>query len=130
MNPKLSPVLFVDDEQQLHNLMDGVLEDLPITMSHALTGKQGQEMVKDMPEFAVILSNHNMGEGLSGVDFFKWVKKNSPKTIRILITGGIDEYSLKKMVTDDDINDYAIKPVIIDSLINQVNAGLLAYNAA
>lgn len=130
MNLKLSPILFVDDEEQLHDLIGGILEELPITMSHALTGAQGMKMVEDIPEFAIILSNHNMGDGLTGVQFLKWIKEYCPKTIRILITGGIDEDSLQKMVTDEDISDYAIKPIMIDNLINQVNAGILAYNAA
>ena len=87
-------------------------------------------MISESSEFAVILSNHNMGPGLTGVEFLKWVKEHSPKTIRILITCGLDEDSMIDMVSRKDIDGYSLKPVIIDNLISQVNTAVLAYNAA
>ena len=129
MNSEPARILFVDDEIQLHDLIGGMLEELPVTMSYALTGEEGQQMIRESSEFAVIISNHNMGPGMTGVEFLKWIKEHCPKTIRILITGGIDEDSLQDLVTRKDIDDFALKPVIIDNLIKQVSTGILAYNA-
>jgi len=70
MNPKPIRILFVDDEIKLHALIGEMLEELPVTMFYALTGEQGMSMVRMLPEFAIILSDHNMGQGTTGVVFF------------------------------------------------------------
>lgn len=129
MNSTTARLLFVDDEAELHDLVDAILEDLPITLSHALTGEQGMKMINESDEFAIILSNHNLGAGVSGRDFLKWVKSNSPKSSRILITGGIDKDSMQKMVTGGDIDDFAQKPILVENFIDQVKNGISAYNA-
>lgn len=126
---KLAParLLLVDDEIQLHELIGGMLEELPVNLSYALTGEQGIEIIEKSEEFAVIISNHNLGTGISGVEFLKWVKKYYPNTSRILITGGIDEDSLSAMVDSGDIDDFSLKPILIDNFIKQVNSGINAY---
>jgi DNA-binding NtrC family response regulator len=68
-----------------------------------------------------------MGKGMTGADFLRFVKSNSPRTLRVLMTSGLGEDSLLEMMTKDFIDDYALKPVIAEHFLGQVEKSLKAY---
>lgn len=122
-----SRILFVDDELKIHNLVDEFLQELRLDITHALTGEEGSKIIKDSKEFSVVISDYNMGNGLTGGDFLKFVKEYSPRTSRILATGGIEKHDLEKMVSHGHIDGFAMKPFIVDDLIAQVQQSLESY---
>jgi len=130
MSSLIRRLLFVDDEKELHDLVDVVLEDLKLLITHCLSGEKGLEAMKQDQEFAVVISNYHMGHGMTGGDFLKSVKQLSPKSSRILVTGGMSEGDLGEMLKKGDIDGYAIKPIFVDNFIGQVEKGLAAYALA
>ena len=127
MKTSPSKLLFVDDEPKIHNLVDELLQELMLDITHALTGEEGLKIIKDSKEFSVVISDYNMGNGLTGGNFLRLVKEYSPRTSRILATGGIEKDDLEKMVSHGHIDGFAMKPFIIDDLITQVQQSLESY---
>jgi len=129
MNTIIHSILIVDDEPSLHDLLGSILEECSVTISNAFTGEEALHIISSSEEFAVIISNYNMGNGMTGGEFLKLVRDQNPRTIRIMMTGGIDKDSLTEMVRQGEIDDFAIKPILVDSFINQVQQGLADYTA-
>ncbi len=128
MNLTLSRVLIVDDEIQLLELIEGILEDLPIDITTARSGEEGIEIIKSSKEFAVTISNFYMGGGMHGKEFLKFVGSYSPNTIRILMTGGLDHDSLLKNQEKGKFDSFVIKPIILNNFVNQVEKSINEYN--
>jgi DNA-binding NtrC family response regulator len=129
MNTIPLSILIVDDEPSLHDLLSSILEECSAKICNALTGEAAVQIISNSEEFVVVISNHNMGNGMTGGEFLKYVHKHHPRTVRIMMTGGIDKDSLTKMVRQGEIDGFAIKPVLVDSFINQVQQGLADYAA-
>jgi DNA-binding NtrC family response regulator len=129
MNTIIRSILIVDDETSLHDLLGSILEECPVTICNALTGEEALQIISNSEEFAVVISNHNMGNGMTGGEFLKLVREQNPRTVRIMMTGGIDKDSLTEMVRQGEIDGFAIKPILVDSFINQVQQGLADYAA-
>ncbi|PIQ99780.1 MAG: hypothetical protein COV66_09210 [Nitrospinae bacterium CG11_big_fil_rev_8_21_14_0_20_45_15] len=122
-------ILIVDDEPSLHELLGSILEECPITICSALTGEEAIQIISKSEEFAVVISNYNMGEGMTGGEFLNFVREHCPRTVRIMMTGGIAKDSLVEMVQQGEIDGFAVKPILVDSFINQVEQGLADYAA-
>lgn len=128
MNLIPSRVLIVDDETQLLELIEGILEDLPIDITTALSGEEGMEIIKSSKEFAVTISNFHMGKGMNGGDFLKFVGSYCPNTIRILMTGGLDQDSLIKGRKEGKYDSFSLKPIVLHNFVNQVESCVNEYN--
>ncbi|PIQ95466.1 MAG: hypothetical protein COV67_14640 [Nitrospinae bacterium CG11_big_fil_rev_8_21_14_0_20_56_8] len=126
MHPDSPKVLIVDDEFQILELLTEVLYDLPVEIVTAESGEAALELIKNSSEFAVIISNYFMG-GMNGRDFLKLAKAQSPKSARILITGGLNDDSLYEMRDNGEIDQFSKKPILIDNFVSQVEKGLQQY---
>lgn len=120
-------VLVVDDDEKIPELVKADLEHLPIDIFTASSGETGIKIIKNNPEFAVIISDYDMGDGMTGGDFFKFVGEYSPKTSRILMADGVDEDSFKNMVSHGFIEEYVMKPISYKNLVAHVEKGLEFY---
>jgi len=127
MQTSSSRLLFVDDELGIHDLVDELLEELMLDISHALTGEEGLKIIKGSRVFSVVISDYNLGNGITGGDFLRFVKEYTPRTSRILVTGGIEKDDLVKMVSHGHIDGFAIKPFQVCDLITEVKQGLKAH---
>ncbi len=126
----MNKILIVEDEPQLHDLLGSILKECSVKITNALTAEEAIEIVTTSPEeFAVIISNHNMGNGMTGGEFLKFIREHHPRTIRILMTGGIDRDSLKEMVRQGEIDGFSAKPILVDNFIKQVEEGIASYAA-
>ena len=122
-------VLIVDDEVKLLELIKSILEDLPIEVITAQTGEEGIRIIKDSEEFAVTVSNYYMGGGMNGGDFLKFVGSYSPKTVRILMTGGLGLDSLEQGQEKGDFESFSIKPIILQNFVDQVEKCVAEYHS-
>jgi len=122
-------ILIVDDEPELISLLSAIINELssPPIITFALTGEEGKKIILNSKEFAIVISNFNMGKGMTGADFLRFVKSNNPRTSRILMTSGLGKDSLLEMMTKDFIDDYTIKPVMAEHFLGQVEKSLRAY---
>jgi response regulator RpfG family c-di-GMP phosphodiesterase len=127
MDNKNLNVLVVDNDKKTQELIKADLEHLPIVIFNASIGEEGIKILKNNPEFPVIISDYNLGSGMTGGDFFKLVGEYSPNTSRILMADGIDEASFKNMMSHGFIEEYVMKPVVCKSLVAHVEKGLGLY---
>ena len=128
MNIELPNILIVDDETKILNIIQRFLDDLPIQITTARSGEEAIDILKNSKNFAVTISNFHMGNGMHGGEFLKFVGSHSPKTIRILMTGGIDRDSLIEKQKNNEFDSFAIKPIILHNFVEQVETSIQAYN--
>ena len=127
MNTEVSRIMVLDDESKILKLIVKIFNDLPIHITTANTGEEGLKIIKNSKSFAVIISDYYMGPGMNGGEFLKLVAEYSPKTIRILMTGGIDRGSLVESVANGEFEGYSIKPFLVDNFIDQVQRSIQEY---
>ena len=80
------PILIVDDEADLRNLLVEALEDQGYAAEGAEGGTQALARVREQ-HFPVIFTDLNMPGGLSGLELLKAVHEEDPKAMGILMTG-------------------------------------------
>ncbi len=80
------PILIVDDEADLRNLLVEALEDQGYAAEGAEGGTQALTRVREK-HFPVIFTDLNMPGGLSGLELLRAVHEEDPRTMGILMTG-------------------------------------------
>lgn len=85
-------VLVLDDEPALLNLTRGLLAG-DYDFHAAETAEQAQEIF-GRHDIEIVVSDQQL-PGIQGIPFLEWVKENSPRTVRILMTG---IYSMEEAV--------------------------------
>ena len=105
-NEKLQ-VLYVDDEW--YNLTSFKATYRRYFSVHtAKSAKEGLEILKEN-EINVVLSDQRM-PNITGVEFFKIIKKEYPEPIRILITGYSDIDAVIDSINEGQVYRYISKP--------------------
>jgi response regulator RpfG family c-di-GMP phosphodiesterase len=80
------PILIVDDEADLRNLLVEALEDQGYAAEGAEGGTQALARVREQ-HFPVIFTDLNMPGGLSGLELLRAVHDEDPRAMGILMTG-------------------------------------------
>ncbi len=127
MNTNTSQVLLVDNEPKILELVQRILKNLPIEITTAKTGEEGLNILQGSKVFSLTISNFYLGMGMNGGDFLKLVKEHSPKTIRILMTAGINQDSLLERQEKGEYDWFATKPIIFQNFIDQVERSIYEY---
>jgi DNA-binding NtrC family response regulator len=100
-------LLFVDDEPRVLNAMRAVFKSgYDVTL--AAGAAQALEEMR-LRHFDVIVSDQRM-PGMSGVEFLRLVRKLSPTTVRILLTGYSDAEAVVAAVNDVEVDRFMKKP--------------------
>jgi DNA-binding NtrC family response regulator len=126
MTSEKNNVLFVDDEPKLLALVERMLSDFPLNIYTAICGKDALKLMATSPEMAVIVSNFHMGI-MNGGDFLAEAKIQSPRSTRIIMTAGLGEDTLYEMTEKGLIHSFALKPLIVDHFISQIQIGIGQY---
>jgi two-component system response regulator HupR/HoxA len=100
---------------------------LGIFANTARSGSEGKKVISEHGEHAVVISNYNMGDGMNGLDFLKFVKSKCPNSVRIIMTGGLHKDALIEITQKEGIDQWMMKPVIVDSFLSQVSEGIKVY---
>ena len=109
MNTASAPrVLFVDDDV---NLLQGIARQFrsKFDVSIAEGGLKGLEMVRDLPPFAVVVSDMRMPD-MNGIQFLARVRELNPNTVRIMLTGNADIDTAMHAVNEGNIFRFLLKP--------------------
>ena len=84
--PSPIPILIVDDEADLRNLLVEALTEEGYAAEGAEDGAQALELVR-LTHFPVIFTDLNMPGGLSGLELLRAIHEEDPRSLGILMTG-------------------------------------------
>lgn len=105
----VNTILFVDDEPQMLTALQRVFRGKEFDVKLAPSGQKGLEILKNEPEFDVIISDMRMPE-MDGATFLAKSIELSPKSRRILLTGYSDQESTIRAINDGQVHQYISKP--------------------
>ena len=122
----LPKILLVDDEKFV---LSGYKRNLrnQFTVYTANSGELGLKIIKEKGPFSVVISDFKMPE-MDGNKFLSKVKKISPDTVRIMLTGYADLTTTIDAVNEGNIFRLLTKPCTIEKLVSSINAGVKQYN--
>ena len=120
-------ILFVDDEPDLLEGIQRMLfrERKRWDMHFAESGTHGLVAIVKQP-FDVVVADMRMPQ-MDGVEFLKQVHKETPDTVRMMLTGNTDQETAMKAVNDGNVFRFMNKPVERETLISMLEAGLEQY---
>ncbi|MGH9575267.1 MAG: HD domain-containing phosphohydrolase [Candidatus Acidiferrales bacterium] len=120
MNNEHPRILCVDDEK---NVLEGLTRTLRslYEVETAVGGAQGLERLKTREPFAVVVSDLRMPH-MTGVQFLKEVRRVSPDSVRVLLTGQGDMNSAIAAVNDGNIFRFLTKPCATEILVQALGA--------
>ncbi len=118
-------VLFVDDDLDIlsafrRNLRKNFL------VKTADNAEAAIDQIKENPPFACIVSDYRM-PGMDGVDFLTLVKKLSPDSVRIMITGFADLETAIAAVNRGNIYRFLTKPVPTPDVVRTLTDAVELY---
>ncbi|WP_273429193.1 bifunctional diguanylate cyclase/phosphodiesterase [Chitinibacter tainanensis] len=128
-------ILVVDDEEDVHLSTQLVLKNLlllgrPIALSHAYSGQQAFELLRQRNDFAVILLDVVMEDDFAGLDLVAKIRGIlGLKEVRIILRTGQPGYAPEPGIFNlHDINDYRLKTELTSNrLITSISAALRSY---
>ncbi len=110
-------ILVVDDEDDLRNLLTGLLTDAGYEISSAADGQEAISILKK-EKFDLTLLDIQM-PSVNGIQVLKFIKQNAPKTKSIMLTGYAD---LKHAMEAKEFGarDFIGKPYKLEDILNTV----------
>ncbi|HEX5418688.1 MAG TPA: response regulator [Gammaproteobacteria bacterium] len=120
-------LLFVDDEQRVLNSMR-IMFRRQFDLFLASHGNEALDIVK-AENIDVIVADHRMPQ-MTGVEVLTKVRKLSPRTVRILLTGYADLDAVEGSINEGEVFRFLTKPCAPQQLRDTVElAAKLARNA-
>lgn len=125
-NATTKKVLFVDDDM---NILASFRRRLGRRFDIATVagGEQGLELLEQDGPVAVVVSDQRM-PGMDGIEFLGEVKKRTPDTVRIMLTGNTDLKTAVGAVNEGSIFRFCTKPCPPEELAAAIEAGLRQYD--
>ena len=119
-------ILFVDDEPAV---LDGYKRLLhrEFSIETAVGGEEGLAVLRQRGPFAVVVSDMRM-PGMTGVQFLAHVLRESPDTVRMMLTGYADIQSAIAAINEDNIFRFLTKPCEKPVLAKTITTGLVQYH--
>ncbi len=115
-------ILLVDDER---NVLSGFKRQLRnhFHTETGLGGEAGLEAIDEKGPFGVVVSDMRM-PGMDGIEFLKKVRKVSPDTVRIMLTGNADQETAIRAVNEGNIFRFLTKPCQEGLLVRTLAGGI------
>lgn len=120
-----SRVLFVDDEPNVLNAIRRTLRN-EFDVYTAESGKEALRMIAESDPFGVIVSDCRMPE-MDGIEFLQRCGKASPLSVRVMLTGNVDQETAVKAVNMGDVFKFLNKPCQGDELKSVVGQAFRQY---
>ena len=116
-------IMVVEDNEGIRYILEGIIEDEGYTVVTAENGYQAIELAKDTP-FSLIFIDVKM-PGIDGVQTYREIKKNSPGSVVVMMTGFSVQHLIKEALEE---GAYAViyKPFAVEQIIETVRAVLQA----
>jgi len=122
MNEK---ILAVDDEK---NILDAIQRQMrkKFLVETALGPEEGLAAVKQCGPYAVVISDLRMPK-MDGIQFLARVKKLTPNSVRVMLTGNADLENAIQAVNEGNIFRFLTKPCSPEILEKVIQAGIEQY---
>jgi two-component system response regulator FlrC len=122
--PSTQRILVVDDEPGIRDGLKFSLEQLGYDVETAESGERAVYQFKKNPGISFVLSDYKM-PGMDGFDVLKEIKKQSPETPVVLMTGfGSIHHAVEAMQNGAD--DYLAKPFSVTDLEKIIDKRMFA----
>lgn len=120
MERNLTHVLCVDDEP---NVLEGLVRTLRrhFQVTTAVGAEAGLKAFQERTSFPIVVSDLRM-PGMDGVAFLSRIRRTSPETVRVLLTGQADLPSAIGAVNEGSIFRFLSKPCPPDTLLRAMLA--------
>ena len=115
-------VLIVDDEDSILRALQRELRGQPYSVTACNDPHAALESVQ-REKFALIVTDNRM-PGMTGIELLKEVKRVSPDTSRIILTGYTDLESAVRAINEGEINSFVSKPWEREQLIEHIAQGV------
>ncbi len=115
-------VLIVDDEEIVRTNIERILEPMSYQIQTAQNGRQALDIVQKNSDFDLVLTDLIM-EDIDGLRLLEEIKRISPETVVIIITG-YGSLSSAVQAMQKGAFDYIMKPCGKDELILRVKKGV------
>ena len=100
-------ILFVDDEKRVLNAMRGLFRrDYELFLANS--GSDAISIIDDN-DIDVIVADQRM-PGMTGIEVLAKIKKRSPRTVRILLTGYADPAAIQGSINEGEVFRFLSKP--------------------
>jgi len=123
---KPNTILIVDDEENILKTLERLLEDEGYRIFFADSSLKGLEIIKH-EDIHLVISDQKM-PGMDGIKFLYEVKKISPDTIRIMLTGFADVNIAIQAINEGGVYRFITKPWNNVELLSAVKQGIEYYN--
>ena len=128
-------IAIVDDEPAVHQatelaLKNFVFDSKPLSLFHAYSGAEAQELIAEHPDIAFILLDVVMESNDAGLRVVRYIREelNNKRVQIILRTGQPGEAPEESIIRKYEINDYKLKVELTrQRLITAAIAALRAY---
>ncbi len=110
-------ILFIDDEEIIHQTVGDFLKKWGYTIINARTGNEAVEMFKKT-EVDLVVSDIRLPD-ISGIDVLQKIKEESPDTEVILMTGHAQVDTAVKALRLG-ATDYILKPIDLTELLTSI----------
>jgi len=118
-------ILCIDDDPNILQAYQRALRK-QFHIEIALGGEEALAAVIDQGPYAVVVSDMQM-PGMNGVEVLKEVKKHSPDTVRMMLTGNADQQTALEAVNEGHIFRFMTKPCSPETFAKILEAGLAQY---
>lgn len=120
---EIGRIVVVDSNIFIQEVMGQVLQDLFLVVT-VRTAEEALEIVRTEGPFEIVISSFGLA-GMNGLEFLRRVGEQSPKTVRILMTGGCgDEIDVSQAISEGHITRVVLKPFCIFTLREQLKSDL------
>lgn len=118
-------VLLVDDDPNILAALQRQLRK-KADIQTAPSGAAGLEILKSGDPFAVVVTDYCMPE-MNGIEFLSKVRRISPDSVRMLLTGSADLAAAIQAVNQGNIFRFLTKPCASEELLEVLKVGIEEY---
>ena len=120
MQPHETNVLIVDDDRGIRFTLEGIIDDEGYMVRGAEDGYQAIELVKEIT-FQWVFMDIRM-PGLNGVETFLEIKKISPES-RVVMMTGFSVEALVDQTLEEGVFAVLHKPLPVEQVLNLLKSG-------
>jgi DNA-binding NtrC family response regulator len=119
-------ILILDDDVDFNSLLTDIFSQASYDVTSELNPQKALSLVREF-QFDLVVTDQRM-PGLSGKDFLKELKKAQPKTPVIMVSGFLDNETIRDLIREG-VSGVFLKPLNVFSLLKRT-AKLLEQAAA
>jgi response regulator RpfG family c-di-GMP phosphodiesterase len=118
-------VLCVDDDVNVLNGLQRTLRK-QFHLETATSGDEALSMIDKQGPYAVVMADMRM-PGMNGVQFLSNVRKKTPDSVRIMLTGNADLQTAADAVNQGHVYEFLTKPCAPETLAMALAGGIKQY---